>query len=405
MPNLTLALRNIVRHRTRSAIALSAIAFSIVALVLAGGFVDWIFWATREAAIQNGLGHIHVVRPGYLDAGAADPRTFLLPDRSPEFSALEATPEVMAVTPRLHFSGLISFGEATLSFLGEGVDPETDKLISRVLQISRGEGLTGADPLGIILGHGLASNLGVAPGDKVVLLAATMSGGINAVETHVRGTFVTEARSYDNTALRVPTSLARALLRVSGSHVWVVGLDRTEHTQAVVDHFRSRFKADELQFVPWFELSDFYDKVVALLSRQMNVVRLMIALITLLSICNMLIMNVLERTGEIGTLMAMGTRRVQILTLFVTEGLFLGLAGGVLGMVTGIALAHLVSAIGIPMPPPPGGSAGYSAKILLTWQLVAGAFGLGVVTTVLASLYPAWKASRFPIVDALRHNR
>jgi putative ABC transport system permease protein len=402
--NLTLAFRNSLRHRTRSATALSAIAFSVVALLLAGGFIEWVFWATREAAIQNGLGHVRVVRTGYLDAGAADPRAFLLPDASPQLSALEAMPEVTVVAPRLNFSGLISRGDTTLPFLGEGVDPEKEKLVSRVLQIPHGEGLSGSDPHGIILGRGLASNLGVVPGDSVVLLATTTSGGVNAVEGRVRGIFVTEAKAYDDTAIRVPNSLAQTLLRVSGSHVWVLALDKTEHTTSVVNALRTRFADERLQFVPWFDLSDFYRKVVELLSRQMNAVRLVIALVIVLSICNMLIMNVLERTGEIGTMLAMGTTRRQVLNLFVTEGLLLGVVGGGLGVAVGTVLAHVISAIGIPMPPPPGGSAGYSAQILLTWQLAAGAFALAVATTLLASIYPAWKASRLPIVDALRHN-
>ena len=133
--------------------------------------------------------------------------------------------------------------------------------------------------------------------------------------------------------------------------------------------------------------------------------RLILGLIIVLSISNTLIMNVLERTSEIGTLLAMGARRRQILKLFLSEGLLLGLVGGILGLMLGLVLARIISAIGIPMPPPPGRSAGYSAQILITWRLAAGAFALAVGTTLLASIYPAWKASRLVIADALRTNR
>jgi putative ABC transport system permease protein len=118
----------------------------------------------------------------------------------------------------------------------------------------------------------------------------------------------------------------------------------------------------------------------------------------------MLVMNVLERTGEIGTLLALGFKRKKILYLFAIEGLVLGLAGASLGLVSGYGLAELISAIGIPMPPPPGMEEGYTGEIRVTITVLMNAFLIAFVTTLLAGLYPAWKASRLPIVDALRHN-
>jgi len=405
MGNLRLALRNLLRNRMRSAIALAAIGFSVVALLLAGGFIEWVFWATREAAIQNGLGHIHVVRSGYRDAGSADPNRYLLPEKSPELAALESAPDVVVVSPRLDFSGLISRGEATLSFVGEGVDAKREPLVSRVLQIVAGDGLSDSDPGGVILGAGLAANLGASPGDKVVLLVTRKSGGVNAVEVNVRGLFMTEAKGYDDTGLRAPIALVRNLLQVSGSHVWVIGLDKTERTKEMVERFRARFASSNLQFVPWYDLADFYSKTVTLLSSQMNVVRFMIGLIIVLSISNLLVMSVLERTGEIGTLMAIGARRRRVLELFLSEGALLGLLGAAIGIAIGTTLASIISTVGIPMPPPPGRSAGYSAQILVTWRLLVGAAAIAFGTTLMASFYPAWKASRLDVVDALRRNR
>src|SRR5690348_763815 len=121
-PDLSLAFRNILRQRRRSAIALAAISFSVIALVLVSGFIEWIFWAMREATIKTQLGHIQIVRPGYHDAGKADPYAFLLPDTIPELEPPDKD-RIKAVAPRLSFGGLISHGDATLSFIGDGVDP------------------------------------------------------------------------------------------------------------------------------------------------------------------------------------------------------------------------------------------------------------------------------------------
>jgi putative ABC transport system permease protein len=407
MFDLILALRNLFRHRMRSASALAAVVFGVVALMVSGGFIEWIYSAMRESVIQSRFGHIQVVRPGYFRDGAADPFAFLLSADAPEFATLQATPGVKLVTPRLAFSGLLSHGDVTLSFLGEGVQPDTEPRVSQQLTILTGQELSAEDHKGIIVGEGLAANAGLSLGDPIVLLVQTASGGVNAVEGKVRGIFYTSTKAYDDVSLRVPIELARKLLRVSGAHNWVVLLDRTEDTAAVLNRLREQFPAADhrLEFVPWTALADFYNKTVALFSRQMNVVKLIIALIIVFSISNTLSMSVLERTGEIGTLMALGNRRRRIIKLFVTEGLLLGVVGGSAGILIGLLVAQLISVVGIPMPPPPGMNRGFTGAILITVPLLTQAWLMAVVTAVLASLHPAWKASRLVIVEALRHNR
>ncbi|MEP6878642.1 MAG: ABC transporter permease, partial [Nitrosospira sp.] len=197
------AFRNIVRQRRRSAIAIAAVAFGITALILANGFIEWIFLDFRESTIKSQLGHLQIVRPGYHDAGKADPYAFLLPDAIPELETPNEPQQIKAVAPRLSFSGLISRGEATLSFIGDGDDPRQQAVFGDALQISAGRNLSGDDPLGIIVGEGLARNLGINVGDRVILLANTALRGTNAVEVTIRGLFSTVTKSYDDSALRM----------------------------------------------------------------------------------------------------------------------------------------------------------------------------------------------------------
>jgi putative ABC transport system permease protein len=91
--------------------------------------------------------------------------------------------------------------------------------------------------------------------------------------------------------------------------------------------------------------------------------------------------------------------------LFILEGTLIGLIGGIIGILLGYAAALVISAIGIPMPPPPGMAHGYMGKILVTLPLATDAFLLALLTTLVASIVPAWKASRMNIVDALRCNQ
>ncbi len=399
------AFRNIVRQYRRSLFGISAVAFGVIALLLTGGFIEWIFWAAREGTIEEGLGHIHVMRRGYLENGQADLYKYLMPDKQPQVVAIEKQPGIRVAAPRVAFNGLVSHGETTLSFIGEGVNAEKERVLSPSLQISAGQNLAPDDNKGILLGRGLAENLGVQIGDPIVLMATTPSGGFNAVEATVRGLFTTVSKAYDDSALRVPLPLAHKLLRVSGVHLSILVLDRTEQTTEMLTKLRAAYQDPHLQFVPWYEMADFYNKMVSLLTKQVLVVELIIAAVIVLGISNTMTMNVLERTAEIGTCLAIGYRRRQILRQFIYEGLTIGLIGGSVGVAGGWLLATVISAVGIPMPPPPGMSEGYTGEILLTWQLAIEAFVLALLTTLLASVYPAWKASRMEIVDALRHQR
>lgn len=404
--NFSLSLRNLARHKRRSGISIGSVAFGITALILASGFIEWIFDDFRETTIKSQLGHLQIVRPGYHEMGKADPYAFLLPDNLPQLNDLgDEIHQIAAIVPRLSFSGLISHDEATLSFIGEGIDPQEQLYFGDALQISAGNNLSPDRPHHLIMGEGLARNLGIAVNDQVVLLVTTASGGLNAVEMTVGGLFSTVTKSYDDNALRLPIETARKLLRTPGAHSWIALLNDTDQTDTVLAKLRDTLPSDQFEIVPWYELADFYNKTTVLLAKQVQAVKLVIALIILLSISNTMTTNVMERTGEIGTAMALGVKRAGILRQFLHEGMLIGCIGGLIGIGLGLLLAEMISNIGIPMPPPPGMARGYTGEILVSSNMMLEAFLLAILTTLAASVYPAWKASRMQIVDALRHNR
>ncbi len=397
-----LALRNLRRNPKRTLVAIATVASGIVAFLLAGGFINWIFHDMREATIHSQLGHIQIVRPGYFEKGIADPYAFLLPADSGELSQLEKTTGLTSITPRLAFSGLASFGDVTVTFSGEGIDPVRERPISTRITIKEGHDLERLDESSAILGEGLAKSLGIKPGDLIVLLGTAANGSANAIEVTVAGTFFTIYKDYDDSALRLPIPLARKLMRVNGATSWVALLDKTENTKETIQLVRPSLPAKDYQIVPWTELADFYNKTVVLFSKQVDVVKIIIGLIIILTISNTQTMSVLERTMEIGTSLAIGVRGSEIMQLFLLEGALIGIAGGLIGVSLGYGLAEAISAIGIPMPPPPGMAHGYTGQILVSSSLAIDALVLALVTTLLASVMPAWKASRMNIVDALR---
>ena len=76
--------------------AIGAVAFGVIAFILASGFIEYIFWGLREATIKSQLGHIQISRPGYQESGKADPFSFLLPDAAPELEAVDEPHQIKA---------------------------------------------------------------------------------------------------------------------------------------------------------------------------------------------------------------------------------------------------------------------------------------------------------------------
>lgn len=393
------------REPQRWSMAGLAIVFGTVALILADGFIEQIFVQFRESIIHSNLGHFQVVP---VEDGRSAGRTLPPALRVDIEDPLRAWPDTV-VAARLSFVGLASHGERTISFLGEGVEPRRERTLASQLVIDHGQALVADDERALLLGEGLAKNLGAGIGDVVALLVTTPAGSINAIEAPVAGIFHTSTKAYDDRALRLPLQTAQALLRLEDVSRYVGVLPRTADTGAAVAALRKALEhsaADGgVRVQAWYDLADFYNKTVELFSSQLAIVRAVIVAIVLLSVSNTLARSVMERTAEIGTMMALGRTRAAVARLFVGEGLLLGLVCGIAGVLLGWLLALVISRIGIPMPPPPGMARGFIARIAFTPAIGALALALAVFTSVAASLLPALRASRLNIVDALRVGR
>lgn len=400
-----LAGRNLSRHIRRSLLALLTISFGVTCYLLAGGFIHWVLEKTRDAAIYSQLGHLQITRPAYFQVGIADPYNHLLPDDASFIEDIELADAISTISSRLVFTGLLSKDERTISFAGEGIDPEKEAPLALAINIIEGVNLTESGSSSAILGKGLAANAEIKPGDTIVLLATTADGSFNAVELSVAGLFASTVKAYDDVTLRVPLEIAQSLVRVEGATSVAVLLSETWQTQKVVDILQGVLDPSDFEVTAWWQLAEHYHKTVELFSRQVGVVKSLIAAIVVLSIMNTLSMTVAERTGEIGTAMALGVRSSGILRLFLLEGVMIGVLGGLIGLSVGTALAILISYFGIPMPPAPGMTEGYVGEIWVSARLATDALFLALSATLLASVIPAWRASRLNIVDALRHQR
>ena len=401
---LSLALRNVFRQRARSLATLSAIAIGVAGLILAGGFVQDIFIQLGEAVIQAETGHIQVTRQGYREGKARAPEQYLIdaPERL-KASLTAAAPGIDHAMARLAFRGVLNNGRRDLGIIGEGIEADAEAGIGTYLRYVEGRALKDGDEDGIVVGQGVAHSLGLKVGDRVTLVMTLAEGAVNTLDFELVGVFESFSKDFDARAVRIPLAAARSLMDTASAHVLVVMLQRTGDTAAVAAALKRQFAGAGFEISTWNELSDFYDKTVKLYDRQFGVLRLIILCMVLLSVVNSINMTLFERTREFATMRALGDRSSTIFRLIMSESLCLGVIGALLGMACGVLAALLISAIGIPMPPPPNANLGYTALIRIVPLEVAIAGGIGFIATVLATVVPAQRAGRLDIVDALRH--
>lgn len=399
---INLAYRNILRHPGRSATTLAAIAFGVIALVLSQGFVTDIFVQLAEAVVHSQTGHIQIAMRGYAVHGVHRPLNYLLPNPERDKTAIGAVDGVVDVMARLDFPGLLNNGRADLAVLAEGVEAEKEARLGSFVHFYAGRALDAKDRYSAVIGHGVARSLKLRPGDNVTLVVSTADGAMNTSDLQVVGVFDSFSKEYDNRAVKLPLETAQEILGTHGANVLVVSLRNTGDTERIANELRAHTMPADHELRIWSELNDFHPKTVKLYNRQFGGLLLIILLMVLLSVANSVNMTVFERTAEFGTARALGNRDADIFWLVMLENVLLGIVGGTIGIIVGLALAKIISLVGIPMPPPPNADLPYTAYVRVTPVALVGAFAIGVAATVLAAIVPALRVARIPLATALR---
>jgi putative ABC transport system permease protein len=382
------------------------VAFGFASMALAGGFMAQSFSGLRASAIRGGIGHVQFATTATFDQQADTTLEHGLRPAGAIMEALRADPAVAVVMPRVEFVGLVTAGVRSVPFLGLGVDAPAEARGSDIpasVHDGRWLSATGDD---IVLGRGLAANLGVHPGDVLTLLATTRDGTLNAVDATVAGIADVNVKELSDRYLATTLPLAQRLLGAAGS-VSKISVLLREPADAAASG--ARLLARLRPLVPalavkrWDELAVFYGQVRVLYLGIFSFMGTVLLLVVFLSAINATLMSVTERTREIGTLRALGARATTVVGNFVAEGAVLGLLGSGAGALLSILLTLVLNTSGIVLPPPPGSTHGFPIHV----QIFAGAYGLAAVamtaTLAVASYFPARRAARAPIVDSLAH--
>ena len=429
MAILKLAARNLRRNRRRTAITLAALIIGVGVMVALRGFINGQQRSILENIIEGRLGSVQVHRTGYVKNVLTSPLNLDMAD-SPELRAkIAAVPGVKAVAPRIEFGAMISTPDKRPapedgSPLPEAEQGKTSFLIAVAIEpllegevtpkrhalIDHGRMFPASDSAQIVLNADFAVGLEtpIHPAtepmppleQRIALLAADRDSSLNGENVVLGGTFPTFAPGDKRIGL-VPLATAQRLLRMEGRVTeYAIAVEPQERADEVRDVLQQRL-GPEYEVHTWSQLFPFIKTLTGTQDFIFSIVSGVFLTVVLLGIVNAMLMSVLERTREIGTMLAVGMRRRKIIGLFLAEGLVIGLVGGTLGLLVGYGVVLWLHHAGIPLPAP-----GATVPSIIR-PFVGGRFILAALVgtpfgAALATLWPAWRASRLRPVEALQ---
>lgn len=408
---LHIAARNLMRYQRRTLLTALLITLGVMAVLtfiaLSGSFKQLMIGQITDSM----LGHLQIHRKGYVASIDNLPLNLMMKPSAvgrieEQLSALDA---IEAWSPRIKFGAMFSNYTETTNVRLNAVYPKQEQatapqLAGRVLEGDITSGLL--KPGTILVPELIAKGMKVRVGDTIVLVATNQDGAVNGQSFVVKGILegISGPGGRDG---YIHIDDARSLLRLEDGSVseFAVRLKRTAalpEVMAKLDRTLGQMQNQQgkpaLEIHDWRKLSPF-SNIADMIDLMTLFIQVMLVAIVLISIMNVMIMAVYERLREIGTLAAIGTPPQRILGMFIAEGLLLGVFGSLLGTV----LSLLV--IGILQFYPLHFAFGRQEDLLLSPVIGSGDvlfISLLVIgIAALASLQPAWKASRMDPITAL----
>jgi ABC-type lipoprotein release transport system permease subunit len=268
-----------------------------------------------------------------------------------------------------------------------------------------GEFLAPDDRSGVLVGRNLAEDLGLDVGDDVSLLINTSGEQPDEATFAIRGLYDTGIPGFDETTVFLPLAKAQAFAQVGDRASGVVVL---LHDRETVDAVASALRAPGLTVLTWRDMNQLMLESMQAVMGILYLIYLIVLAVVAVVVANTLLMSVFERMREMGILAALGMKGRQIMGMYLLESATLGAIGVVLGVLLGSLGVYYLATVGI--------SYGELASTYSTAEFAlaetiyarfqwADTVVLAIVCWIimmLASLYPAWFATRKEPIDALR---
>jgi ABC-type lipoprotein release transport system permease subunit len=410
---LIMAWRNVWRNWRRTVIAVIAIALGLAFILVFDGMLGGMDEALHGKQVRLQGGHVQVHAPGYREKMNRSP---LLPLANPDalVQAALAQPEAVAVAQRIKTGGMVSSREATMPVAIIGIQPEQETpAVSMVAEkVVEGRYLQGDDEDVLLIGDALAKRLEVGVGDRITLVGRATHEQMRRRTMTIVGLYDLDIKDLEEAQVFVSLAEAQTLfdLRDQATEIGVY-LEEVGQEAAVVDRLQPALPGYEVD--AWDTLDPTTKELMAIEDQVMAVFGVVILSIAGIGILNLMLMAVFERTREIGILGAMGLKRWETTVLFLLEGVFIGLLGALIGCLLGGAIAIYFGRVGIDIMSLYGTDLSDMSEFMgLLGDRLYFKIGIDVfvqrtltvaIIAALASLYPAWQASKQEPAEALHY--
>jgi ABC-type lipoprotein release transport system permease subunit len=410
---LIMAWRNVWRNWRRTVIAVIAIALGLAFILMFDGMLGGMDEALHGKQVRLQGGHVQVHAPGYREKMHRSP---LLPLANPGAlaQAAHAQPEVVAVAQRIKTGGMVSSREATMPVAIIGIQPEQETpAVSMVAEkVVEGRYLQGDDDDALLVGDALAQRLEVGVGDRVTLVGRATHEQMRRRTMTIVGIYDLDIKALEESQVYVSLLEAQTLfdLRDQVTEIGVY-IGEVGREAEVVERLQPVLPGYEVD--AWDTLDPTTKELMAIEDQVMGAFGLVILSIAGIGILNLMLMAVFERTREIGILGAMGLKRWETMVLFLLEGVMIGLLGALIGCLIGAGIAVYLGRTGIDIMSLYGTDISDMSEFMgLLGDRLYFRIGIDVfvqrtltvaIIAALASLYPAWQASKQEPAEALHY--
>ena len=338
-------------------------------------------------------------------------------DWKPVLDAVSRNPEVTAAAPYVNGQGMLSLGDHAQGVMVRGILPDAENRLTGLAQKMKAGSLAGLRPgeFGIVLGVDLASQLDTVVGDKVLLLMPqgqiTPAGMLPRVKQFtVTGIFEIGMFPYDNALALVHMEDAQKLYRMDGAVTGIgARLRDVDRAPEVAQSLNGKLPIG-LYASDWTRQNANYFRAVQMEKKMMFIILSLIVAVAAFNIVSTLVMAVTDKQADIAILRTLGASPLSIMKIFIVQGFVIGLTGTLLGVASGVVIALNIETI-VPFIEHLFGIQFFSKDVYLISELPSDLHDSDVLTvayfsfliSLLATLYPSWRASRTRPAEALRY--